>query len=61
MKDGKETRPIINKDDPKSEIEAVLKLRSPLYDSAADFIIDTTDKKIKDIVLEIVKKTHLKT
>ncbi len=60
MKDGKETRPIINKKDPQSEIENVLKFRNPLYDSAADFIIETTGKKIKDIVLEIVKKTHLK-
>ena len=60
MKDGKETRPIINKEDPQNEIENVLKLRNPLYDSAADFIIETTGKKIKDIVLEIVKKTHLK-
>ena len=61
MKDGKETRPIINKKDPKSEIDDVLKFRNPLYDSAADFVIETTGKKINDIVLEIVKKTHLKT
>ncbi|MHA2280634.1 MAG: shikimate kinase [Promethearchaeota archaeon] len=61
MKDGKETRPIINKEDPKSEIEDVLKFRNPLYDSAADFVIETTGKKIHEIVLEIVKKTHLKT
>ena len=61
MKNGKETRPIINKEDPKSVIEDVLKFRNPLYDSAADFVIETTGKKINDIVLEIVKKTHLKT
>jgi shikimate kinase len=61
MKDGKETRPIINKEDPKSEIEDVLNFRNPLYDIAADFVIETTGKKINDIVLEIVKKTDLKT
>lgn len=61
MKDGKETRPIINKKDPKSEIEDVLKFRNPLYDSAANYVIETTGKKINDIVLEILKKTHLKT
>ena len=61
MKDGKETRPIINKEDPKSEIGAVLKFRDPSYDSAAEFVIETTGKKINDIVLEIVKKTLLKT
>lgn len=60
MKDGKETRPMINKNDPKREIEDVLRFRNPLYDSAADFVIETTGKKINDIVLEIVKKTHLK-
>lgn len=61
MKNGKETRPIINKEDPKGEIRNVLKFRNPLYDRAADFIIETTGKKINDIVLEIVKKTYLKT
>ncbi|MFW9825476.1 MAG: shikimate kinase [Candidatus Thorarchaeota archaeon] len=60
MKDGKETRPIVNKEDPKNEIEKVLEFRNPLYDSAADFIIETTNKKINDIVKEIVNKTHLK-
>ena len=60
LKDGKENRPVINKEDPKLEIENVLKFRKPFYDSAADFFIKTTGKKINDIVIEIVKKTHLK-
>ena len=60
LKDGKENRPVINKEDPKFEIEKVLKFRKPFYESAADFTIETTGKKINDIVLEIVKKTHLK-
>jgi shikimate kinase len=61
LKDGKENRPVINKVDPKLEIENVLKFRKPFYDSAADFSIETTGKKIEEIVLEIVKKTLLKT
>ncbi|MFX1455782.1 MAG: shikimate kinase [Promethearchaeota archaeon] len=60
MKDGKETRPIVDKEDPKNEIEKVLEFRNPLYDNAAEFIIETTDKTVNDIVMEIVKKTHLK-
>jgi shikimate kinase len=61
MKDGKETRPIINKDDPKKEIENVLIFRKPYYQAAAEFIIETTNKEIQDIVEEIVIKTQLKT
>ena len=61
MKDGKETRPIINKNDPKKEIETVLTFREPYYQAAAEFIIETTDKDIQEIVEEIVIKTQLKT
>jgi shikimate kinase len=61
MKDGKETRPVINKDDPKKEIENVLRFRKPYYQAAAEFIIETTGKDVQDIVEEIVIKTQLKT
>jgi len=61
LKDGKENRPVINKEDPKFEIEKVLQFREPFYDNAADFTIETTGKKIDEIVLEVVKKTFLKT
>jgi shikimate kinase len=61
LKNGKETRPIIDKEDPKKEIEKVLNLRKPYYRAAAEIVIDTTDKKIEDIVREIVIKTQLKT
>ena len=61
MKDGKESRPLLNKDDPKNEIEKILRVRSQNYIDAAEIIINTTGKKIKDIINEIVKKTLLKT
>jgi shikimate kinase len=61
MKDGQETRPIINKADPKKEIEKVLSYRKPFYDSAAEIIIETTGKKIENIVREIIVNTQLKT
>jgi len=60
MKDGKETRPILNKKDPKKEIEKVLGLRNPFYEAAAEIIIDTTNKEIDDIVIEIVINSHIK-
>jgi len=61
LKNGKETRPIIDKKDPKREIVKILNIRKPYYEKAAELVIDTTDKKIEKIVREIVIKTYLKT
>ena len=54
MKDGQETRPVIDKEDPKKEIENVLNFRKPFYEAAAEITIDTTGKSIDDIVKEII-------
>ena len=59
MKDGKETRPVIDKEDPKAEIEGVLKFREPFYNAAAEIIINTTGKTIDSIVNEILEKVNL--
>ncbi|UCC20745.1 MAG: shikimate kinase [Promethearchaeota archaeon] len=61
IKNGKHKRPIINKGDLKTEIEKVLNFRRPYYEKAAEVIIETTNRKIEDIVSEIVIKTQLKT
>ena len=61
LKNGKATRPVINKEDIKREIKEILNSRKPYYDAAAEIIIDTTEKKIQNIVREIVIKTQLKT
>ncbi len=61
LKDGKEIRPLINKEDPEKEIERILALRSQNYEDAAEIVVNTTGKKIKDIINEIVKKTLVKT
>ncbi|MFW9940217.1 MAG: shikimate kinase [Candidatus Thorarchaeota archaeon] len=61
IKDGKETRPIINKEDPKKEIEEVLNYRKPFYKEAAEISIETTGKNIEMVVKEILSKTQLKT
>ncbi|MBN1801357.1 MAG: shikimate kinase [Candidatus Lokiarchaeota archaeon] len=59
MKDGKESRPVINKKDPKTEIENVLNFRRPFYQAAAEIIIETTGRTIEDITSEILEKTLL--
>ena len=59
LKDKIESRPIINKEDPPSEIEKVLNFRKPFYEAAAEIIIDTTGKKVEEIVNEILKKIDL--
>ena len=60
MSNGKETRPVINKEDPKKEIEKVLTYRKPYYEKAAEFFVETSGKEIKNIVREIAIKTQIK-
>jgi shikimate kinase len=50
VKDGKKSRPLIKKEDSLEEIKKLLIERQPLYESAADFDIDTSKKKINEIV-----------
>ena len=54
MKDGQENRPVIDKEDPKAEIENVLKFRKPFYEAAAEITINTTEKSIEIVVDEII-------
>jgi len=60
MKDGQETRPVIDKEDPKAEIKRVLVFRKPFYEAAAEIIIDTTSRDIEEIVDEIIQKTNIR-
>ncbi len=53
MRDGKKSRPLIKKEDSLEEMKILLIERQPLYESAADFIIDTSKKKISEIIDEI--------
>lgn len=59
MNDGAETRPVIDKTDPKAEIEKVLVFRKPFYEAAAEIIIDTTQRDVGEIVKEIIEKTKI--
>ena len=57
MNDGKETRPVIDKEDPMKEIESALRQREPYYNISAEIVINTTNKTIDEIVGEIIKAT----
>jgi shikimate kinase len=57
MNDGKETRPVIDKEDPMKEIESALRQREPYYNISAEIVINTTDKTIDEIIEEIIKAT----
>ncbi len=59
MKDGQETRPVIDKEDPKAEIEKVLIFRKPFYEAAAEYIIETTNQSFQDLVDNILDKVKL--
>ncbi len=56
INEGKEFRPVIDKEDPMNEIKKVLKYREMFYNSSAEFVIDTIDKKVDEIVIEILEK-----
>lgn len=53
-KDGIKNRPLIDKISPMEAIKELLEKRLPIYDSTADFIIETTGKSIKKIIQEIL-------
>lgn len=59
MKDGKEKRPVIDKKDPKAEIEQVLSFRKPFYEAAAEYTINTEGKEIETIAKQIIKETKI--
>ncbi|MHA1234796.1 MAG: shikimate kinase [Promethearchaeota archaeon] len=59
MSEGKENRPIINKEEPLKEIKKLLRYREPYYKSAAEITIYTTEKSIERIVEEILVQTKL--
>lgn len=59
LKNGKRTRPLINSENSKKEIERILKYREKFYETAAAIIINTKDKSIEDVVNEIIEKTKI--
>jgi|LSQX01.3.fsa_nt_gb shikimate kinase len=53
---GDTTRPLLMGENPKERIEKLLNERRPIYERAADVIINTDRKTIDDIVNEIIER-----
>jgi len=48
------TRPLLNVEDPKKRIVEILNYRNPIYNSVADFTVDTGEMKVDEAVKSIV-------
>lgn len=59
-KEGKEKRPVIDKQNVREVIRKISEFRKPFYKAAADITVDTSNKTIDTIVKEIIGKTHIK-
>ncbi len=49
------SRPLLQCENPKARIEAMLAERDPIYESVADIVIHVDGKQMKDVVQEIVE------
>lgn len=47
-------RPLLQGEDSEQRIEALMTLRKPLYEGAADMVVETDDKTVNAIALEII-------
>lgn len=52
----KETRPMINVDNPEARVRELMKFRKPLYEKGADITIDTSHKDIDSIAGQIIER-----
>ena len=55
---GVTNRPLINVADPTSKINEILKERTPIYNAAADFVVDTTNLSVDQVVHEILEELN---
>ncbi len=49
-------RPLLNTDDPRRELEALMSAREPFYRQEADIVINADDRSPTNVVLEIVRR-----
>lgn len=47
-------RPLLQTDDPRARLEALMQARDPLYREVADLIVDTDDRSIRSTVESVV-------
>ena len=48
-------RPLLQTDNPRARLEALMTVREPLYREIADLVIDTDSKRVQDVVRQICK------
>ena len=53
---GDNTRPLLQKEDPEAEIRRLLAVRNPLYEEAADLIVDVDGKAPEELAEELLVK-----
>lgn len=51
-------RPLLNPDQPRDSLESLMKVRSPLYQSCADLIVDTGSLSTRIIIKRILEGFH---
>ncbi|MEM9687974.1 MAG: shikimate kinase AroK [Pseudomonadota bacterium] len=49
-------RPLLDTDDPRAVLEALMEKRHPLYQQLADLVIDTNGRKVPSVVYEICER-----
>ncbi len=54
IKEGKEKRPLIDKPNPRKEVNDLLEFRKPFYEAASQYQVQTDDKDTSEIVDEII-------
>ena len=48
-------RPLLQTDNPRARLEALMTVREPLYREIADLVINTDSKRVQDVVKQICK------
>ena len=48
-------RPLLQTENPRARLEALMRVREPLYREIADLVIDTDNKRVQDVVRQICK------
>ena len=49
-------RPLLQTDDPRAVLEALMAIREPLYREIADMTVDTDSRKVRDVVNEVLDR-----
>jgi len=52
------SRPLLQTEDPRQTLEALLATRDPLYREVADWVVETDGCRVRDVVQEIVRRAE---